>query len=275
MADEKKPMDSLTTVSFVVLFAAAALFFYMALYRTADQSGKYFHALTQKAEKELGLLSEARLARIQESDPSLKKKEATASSLERGPVSDVPMFLQKINEETIASGMELSQVQKVDETTYRLSAFAPFYRLVHFLFEIEESNLAVQDLDVHPFSIHENKIDVTIKVMGQKMGKNSRLALDDFRRERTKPFRDPFRKDPGTGEPAGPPDVIDLTWKFKLTGIGFGERKSANIDRKPYHEGDLFNNMRVVRIARDRVELESDSQKFFIGFRYKKPVKRP
>jgi hypothetical protein len=271
--DEKRFFQSIDIISFVVLLLAFALFYYMAFYRTAEQNRVHFSSLARESEQELGLLSEALLAKAQATQisPSEQNKEGLAPN--KGSVSDVPMFLQKINAESIASGMELSHIEKLDDTTYRLTAFAPFYRLVHFLYRVEEANLAIQDLDIQPFSTLTNQIRITLKVIGRKMSRNNELALKDFHRDRNRAFRDPFQKDPGTGEPARSPDVIDLTWKFKLTGIGFGKQKSANIDRKKYSEGDLFNTMRIVRIQRDRVDLESGSQRFFISFRYKKPVR--
>jgi hypothetical protein len=45
----------------------------------------------------------------------------------------------------------------------------------------------------------------------------------------------------------------------------------ANIDRKVVYKGDPFSGMVVTEVGNDRVELRSDSQKVFIGFRVKTP----
>ena len=183
-------------------------------------------------------------------------------------------MLQKINKETIACGLELSTIEKINDTPYRLSCFAPFYRLVNFLQRIEASNLAVQDMDVLPFSERQNKIQIVLTVTKDQMSKDNLQVLADLKKSADQHLRNPFQRDVGAQETARAPDVIDLTWKFKLTGIGFDRSRYANINHKNYYVGDEFSGMRIVRIENDRVDLTDNSQKYMIGFRYKKPISK-
>jgi hypothetical protein len=138
---------------------------------------------------------------------------------------------------------------------------------MNFLYKIEQSNLAIQGMDIRPFSTHNNEIRLTLKVIDDKMSQNNLSALRNFNKKYAKTTRDPFQKGTSAHEVSGSPDVIDLTWEFKLSATGFGKARYAHIDRKNYYEGDIFNGMRIVRIQKGRVDLESGSQKFFIGFR--------
>ncbi|MFH1491194.1 MAG: hypothetical protein ABII06_19985 [Pseudomonadota bacterium] len=274
--DLKNP-DTLTVISFVALVLAAALFFYMAFIRTADQNRRHFQSLAKEAESERQALDQAK-NRLKKDKPPEKGKEkevATDSVSIKGPISDVPMFLQKINKESLSSGMELINIEKVDNTTYRLRAYAPFYRLVNFLFKIEQANLAVGGMDIKPFSAQKDRIYLTLKVIGDEMSEKNQNVLEAFQKAYGNPFRNPFQRDPGANQSTALPDVIDLTYKFKLSGIGLDARgKYAMIDHKNYHKDQTFNDMTVVAIQKDRVELKAGSQNYVIGFRYKRPVSK-
>ncbi|MBW1775801.1 MAG: hypothetical protein JRJ82_23455 [Deltaproteobacteria bacterium] len=264
---KKKPFGALDGISFAVLFLAICFFLYMAFGRTAMQNRKNFRSLTKKTDTELQVLTKKKLEWDASRAP--EGSESAASGL-----SNVPMLLQKINKESIACGLELSTIQKVDDNTYKLSCFAPFYRLVNFLQRIEESNLAVQDMDILPFSDQKNRIHIVLKLTEDQMTENNLEILDASRKRADRPFRNPFQKEPGSQESSSPPDVIDLTSKFKLTGVGFDRAQYANINHKNYYVGDELSGMRIVKIENGRVDLVSNSQKYTIRFRYKKPLKK-
>ena len=267
---EKKSFSALDGISFAVLFLAVCFFLYMAFGRTAMQNRKNFRSLIKKTDTELQVLAKKK----QEWDASRASEGSESAATGLGPLSNVPMLLQKINKESIACGLELSTIQKVDNTTYKLSCFAPFYRLVNFLQRIEESNLAVQDMDILPFSDQKNRINIILKLTEDQMTQNNLKILDASKKRADRPFRNPFQKDPGSQESSSPPDVIDLTSKFKLTGIGFDRAQYANINHKNYYVGDELSGMRIVKIENGRVDLVSNSQKYTIRFRYKKPLSK-
>jgi len=265
--NENKFLDPLDTVSFVILFLAVGFFIYFVFFRTVEISKKHFGSLTQEVETEINALAGAQLKKIKESEKAPKTSEQQTSAPEQTAISDVPTFLQKINKETVASGMELSNVEKLNQYTYRLTYIAPFYRLVNFIYIIEQANLAVQGLDINPFSVHNNRVRMTLRVIEKEMSEQNRKSLKDFKKTYAMTARDPFKQGLLSLETPGPKGVIDLTWDYRLTSTGFDRAKFARIDRKNYYVGDIFEGMRVVRIQKDQVDLESGPQKFFIRFR--------
>ena len=271
--EESKTLEPLDIMSFLVLLLAAILFFYVAFYRPAEQNRRYINSLTQKADDERKALLDANLAKIKESkiqQGQEKQKEQEKQKdikPEKELIVGVPTFLQTINKEITSSGTELNDVKKVDNHTYTLSVTAPFHRLVNFLYRIERFNLAIENMSISPISPHNNRINLTLKIIEHEMSNNNRQVINTFEQKYAQTTRDPFQKDTSAQETTGPSDVIDLTWEFKLTGTGFDKAKYAHIERKNYHEGDIFKGMRIVGIHKDRVELESGSQKYIIGFR--------
>ena len=71
-----------------------------------------------------------------------------------------------------------------------MTALAPFYRLVQFLFEMEQSNLAIQDMEVLPFTPNKNLIHMTLKIIGGKMSKSNLQTLNDFQSQYSTIFGD-------------------------------------------------------------------------------------
>lgn len=266
--------DPLNIVSFAALFLALIFFCYMAFIRTAEINRNHLDYIAKEAEKELALLSETKEKKIAEEKAKKNAESSQDSSPKKaGLIDDVPMLLEKINTEAIGSGMELINIEKLDKTTYKLNAYAQFYRLINFIFKIEQANLAVTQIGIKPFSAQNDRITMTLKVVGDEMSEANKILLDNFDKASKESFRNPFLRDPGAMQAVEQPDVIDLTWKFKLSGIGEDHRgRYANIDHKTYYKNNEFNGMKIFEIQKDRVELLSGSQKFSISFRYKKPL---
>ncbi|MEW6667840.1 MAG: hypothetical protein AB1512_21735 [Thermodesulfobacteriota bacterium] len=269
--DEKRAYASLDIISFAALILAAGLFFYVAFYRTAEQNRRQFAELTQKAEEELKTLTAAQTKRAEESKPSQEKQASRGAGGPEGPVTDLTMLLQKVNADTLQSSMELSQIEKMDAERYRLTAHAPFERLLHFLLRVEQSNLALEDMAIHPLPGARDQVKLLLRVLGGDMSQQNRRLLDALQKAGPASLRNPFKRD-GRTEPPVSPDRVDLTWKFRLTSIGIDSKgRYANIDRKLVHKGDVFNGMVVTEVAKDRVDLSSDGQKAFVAFRVKTP----
>lgn len=272
--DEKRVYASLDIVSFIALILAAGLFFYVAFYRTAEQNRKQFAELTQKAEEELKALAAIQAKRAEKSRPSPEKQAPGATGPLDEPVTDLPKLLQKVNTDTLQSSMELSHIEKIDAERYRLTAHAPFDRLLHFLLRVEQSNLALEDMNIHPLPGARDQVKLLLRVLGGEMSRQNRRLLDEIQKAVPTPVRNPFRRDGRTPETLVSPDQVDLTWKFKLTSIGVDSKgRYANLDRKAVYKGDVFSGMVVTEVGKDRVELISDTQKLFIAFRVKKPLK--
>ena len=104
-------------------------------------------------------------------------------------------------------------------------------------------------------------------------------SFDAFQRKYGERLRDPFQKEALVQVPKGTtsqkPSTINLTWKYRLTGIGFDKGRYATIDHNNYYEKDVFNGMRITQILSDRVHLASKDAKtkYLIAFRYKRRPK--
>jgi len=272
--EEQRGLASLDIVSIVALILAAALFLYVAFYRTAEQNRRQFAQLTQKAEEDLKALAAAQTKRVEDSKRSRQKQAQGGAGSAEGLVTDLPMLLQKVSAETLQSSMELSQIEKIDAERYRLTAQAPFERLLQFLLRVEQSNLALENMVIHPLPGARDQVKLLLRVLGGEMSQQNRRLLDELQQARPTSLRNPFKRDGRTPEASVSPDQVDLTWKFKLTSIGIDSKgRYASIDRKVVHKGDVFNGMVVTEVAKDRVDLSSDSQKVFIAFRVKTPPK--
>jgi hypothetical protein len=256
----KKTVGSTYVLSFLVLGLALVLFLYLAVYKSYEHNMERFRSLNNRGKKELQV---SRKAKTESSRARLSDSVQEAAS-----ITTVPMFLENINKEFLASALQLDHIQKSesDDSVYSFTALAPFDCLVDFLLRIEQSNLALQDLAIHPYSSRKNLINITLRVIKDEMTPEDREEFIAYQERYQKTIRDPFRKG-GTG---GQPGLINLTWKYKLSGIGFDTERYATIDHKDYYKGDLFHGLHIVRIQSDQVHLEAGSQKYFLGFRYKR-----
>jgi hypothetical protein len=263
----KENLDLNNIISCGVLLLSIALFLYLVLYRNADRNITHLESLIQKAETESGQIEKPPTQRMQEMRVNTPVKHP--------PQNDSPAFLETINKEFIVSGVELDHIEKLDKAnyTYRFVAYAPFNRLLNFLSRIEQSNLAIQDLDVHPYARDKNLINMTLRLIKNEMYPDEKRAFEAQQEKLPKIIRDPFKKN-AVIRPSDKPGIINLTWKHKLTGVGFDKARYATIDHKNYYEGDVLHGMRITRIQSDRVHLESRSQKYFIRFRYRGALTR-
>ena len=256
-------VDLTHIVSFVVLLLSIAFFLYFVFYRNADGNITHFNALIQDVESQI--------SEIKTLKPLPKQALKTDTPVTQPFRGDSSTFLEKIHIVFIESGLELDHIEKLetDNYTYRFVAFAPFERLLDFLFRIEQSNLAIQDLDVHPYATDKNLVSMTLRFIRHEMVPDEKKAFQEFQEKFPKLIRDPFKKN-ALIRPSVKPTMINLTWKYNLTGIGFDKARYATIDHKNYYKGDIFNGMRITRIQSDRVYLVSDSQKYLLSFRYRR-----
>lgn len=265
----EKNLQLTNIISCGVLLLSIALFLYLAFYRNADRSIAHLESLIQEAETESGQM---------EKPTTPQEQEMGVNTPVTQPLkNDSPTFLEKINKEFIASGVELDHIEKLDadDYTYRFVAYAPFNRLLDFLSRIEQSNLAIQDLDVHPYARDKNLINMTLRLIRAEMSPDEKRAFHGLQEKLPKIIRDPFKKNAVIRpSPSDKPGIINLTWKHKLTGVGFDKARYATIDHKNYYKGDVFHGMRITRIESDRVYLELRSQKYFIRFRYRGALTR-
>ena len=251
--------------SFMVLLIAAAYFFFSVIDQNADRAVKRFRNLSNAAESQL----------VQANSKGKKPIEnQKAVGNERKIINDVPTFLEMLNTKLEAAGLELDTVKKSEDNdyTYEVITYATFDRLLDFLYRTEQSNLAIQDLDIHPYSGEKRLINIKLQLIPDEMNKDEQEDFEDFQRKYGNRLRDPFEKEKVIQVPTdSAPQKINLTWKYRLTGIGVDKERYATIDHNNYYVNDVFNGMRVTQILSDQVHLVSKDgrTKYLIAFRYK------
>ncbi len=266
----KKKIASIDIVSFVILLLTLSVFFYFVFYRNSEKCMRHFQTLTQKAKTDLGEIKKLKVPAKQDTDQY--------TLVTRASRSDLTAFLEELNTEFVQSDVELDNILKseIDDYTYNVVAYAPFSKLIKFLYHIEQSHLAIQDLDIHPYSADKNLVNMTLKLIRDEMSAEEKASFKSFQGQFPPQIRDPFKKriikiDPNVKHI---PKPINLTYKCKLTGIGVDKDRYATIDHKNYYVGDIFQGKKIVRIQNDRVDLVSGNKKYFVTFRFKKTSKR-
>jgi len=267
-----KVLGPVDITSFMVLLVAAVFFFYSVIDQNADRSMKRFRNLSKTAESQLV-----------KANPKGKKPEENHKAVgnDRKIISDVPTFLEMLNTKLAVSGLELDTIKKSEDNdyTYEFITYATFGRLLNFLYKTEQSNLVIQDLDIHPYSGEKHLINIKLQLIQDKMNTDDLRSFDTFQRKYGERLRDPFQKEALVQVPkdttSQKPSTINLTWKYRLTGIGFDKGRYATIDHNNYYEKDVFNGMRITQILSDRVHLASKDAKtkYLIAFRYKRRPK--
>ena len=254
--------------SFMVLLVAAVYFFISVIDQNANLSMKRFQNLSKIAESQLVK------ANSKEKTP-IKNK--TAVGNDHKIISDVPTFLEMLNTKLASAGLELDTIKKSEDNdyTYEVITYATFGRLLNFLYRTEQSNLAIQDLDIHPYSGEKRLINIKLQLIQDEMNPDDLQSFIAFQRKYGERLRDPFQKETLVqvlkDTPHQKPSPINLTWKYRLTGIGVDKERYATIDHNNYYPNDVFNGMRITQILSDRVRLESKDGKteYLIAFRYK------
>ena len=251
--------------SFMVLLIAAAYFFFSVIDQNADRAVKRFRNLSNVAESQL-------VKANSKGKKPIENQKAVGN--ERKIINDVPTFLEMLNTKLEAAGLELDTVKKSEDNdyTYEVITYATFDRLLDFLYRTEQSNLAIQDLDIHPYSGEKRLINIKLQLIPDEMNKDDLQSFNAFQRKYGERLRDPFEKEKVIQVPTdSAPQKINLTWKYRLTGIGVDKERYATIDHNNYYVNDVFNGMRVTQILSDQVHLVSKDgrTKYLIAFRYK------
>lgn len=170
-------------------------------------------------------------------------------------VDSIQDFLKRINNIGNEASVIIRKMEPLKDTssTYRIDIIANYYSFLKFICGLESLNIDIQDLSVHPYSFTEHVISFTIAPLeGGKSLENEHIK--EITQQINKPnLRNPFKA--YVVEGLKPPEqLVDLTWKYKLTSIGMYQGvKEATIDQKVVHVGNAFpdNTKRIVQLIED------------------------
>lgn len=269
--ENTKRYGSAEFLSLIIFLISVAFFFYFVPVKNASWTIKHYGELEKGVKKIL------QQERPEKRDGASDAPKPAGEGRQVEDTDNVTSFLKALNSKLAESGIELDNIMKPEdsERSYQLLAYASFDRLVDFLFKVEQSSFAIQNIEIHPYSDKKHLINMNLEQLSDEMRRDDLYKFLTHQSEFPTSMRDPFRKGFVIVE-KDTPSEINLSWKYKLTAIGFDGRKHATIDHNTYYIGDNLHGMYVITILSDRVNLASEDKKhkYFIAFRYNKIIKK-
>ncbi|MBT3196306.1 MAG: hypothetical protein HN842_03975 [Gammaproteobacteria bacterium] len=262
------------------LVSGLLLFGYAVAYKPKEVMTDDLRTATRRVAGEVALLKEKRL-RVLERQKSVQGEE------KRG-VNSLPDFLFRIN--LLAKNNQVIirklTVDEQDRMRFNIELLIDYFTFLLFASELESLDVNIHDMEVHPYKpgaippLHLITFAITPRNDAQPLSGSRIVRLGEAvaKQEKRNPFRRFAQNDRGKGESEVIPE-IDLTWVYKLTGIGTDRGgRYATIDRIDYLLNDVLDGKVITAIQKDRLYLSKNSaqgeQKFVLKFRRKKSGKR-
>ncbi|MGB0684178.1 MAG: hypothetical protein ACPGOV_15845 [Magnetovibrionaceae bacterium] len=193
-------------------------------------------------------------------------------------VRSLPSFLRRINDLSRSSKVIIDELvpNKSGGLQFRMKFIDTYFKFLLFASQLESLNVSINNIGVHPYDpsatppLHVVTFDLTPRSDAEPLGGERLGALKE--RVNTPNKRNPFQRLVNLGDGQKERREIDLTWIYKLSGIGrVGDNLIATIDSRDYQEGDTLQGMTITDIQSDRIELEKDTdnglQRYRLGFR--------
>ncbi|MBF0561537.1 MAG: hypothetical protein HQL37_05840 [Alphaproteobacteria bacterium] len=168
------------------------------------------------------------------------------------------------------------------ELTFDIEIIEDYFKFLRFSQLLESLDVTIHDIQVHsydlghtteggrPLPIHAISFSITPRNDAAPLATARLARLDEMVKAPDK--RNPFQRLVSINHVVR--NEIDLTWIYKLSGIGaVGGVRMATIESKEYEAGSVFAGMTVDRIESDVVNLikktDNGVEKYVIRFRKK------
>ncbi|MEO5373024.1 MAG: hypothetical protein H7840_01965 [Alphaproteobacteria bacterium] len=226
---------------------------------------------------------------LDETKQNLKKAK------DRVGVSSVPDFLERINgvakdtgiaikdssgRTVIKDGVIINKLvpRENQKFTFDLQITEDYFKFLRFSRLLETLDVVINDIQVHPYDpgrsppLHAISFSLTprndaVPLSGERLKELQEMVdapnkRNPFQRFAVGKVSEQVRKE------------IDLTWIYKLSGIGsIGGVRMATIDGREYEAGGKFEGMTVLGVDADKVNLSkitaNGEEKYIIRFRKK------
>ncbi|MFN3075838.1 MAG: hypothetical protein ABT940_02950 [Alphaproteobacteria bacterium] len=216
----------------------------------------------------------------QENTKMSKIKEARKAKSSSIGIRSLPEFLERINNIAKDTDVILTKLvpREGNRMAFDLQIAVDYFTFLKFAQRLESLDVTIHDIQIHPYDVshsppvHAITFSMTPRndaepLSGERL---SRLAKQVTEENKRNPFQR-FVYNPGVGVRK----EIDLTWIYKLSGIGsVGGVRMATIDSREYEVGNKFKDMTIARIDADTVNLTKSTpngvEKFVIRFRKSK-----
>ena len=219
-------------------------------------------------------------------------KEALAKGDEEDEagIRSLPDFLARINNVAHAADVIIHKLSPDEKEPLRftIQILEDYNKFLNFSSMLESLNVSIHDIEVHPYKVVEKSAQggtktfipihaITFSITPREDAKPlSSARISELRaRVAQKNKRNPFQRFAYDPEAKKVRPEIDLTWVYRLSGIGrVGGMRTATIDSKDYAKDDLFKGMKIVGIESQRVRFEKQTdhgvEKYQLKFRRKK-----
>lgn len=219
----------------------------------------------------------ATLKKIKE---TLTKKDSDAVG-----IRSLPAFLKRINNIARETKVIIQKLTPDPDNTLRfnLQIIEDYYDFIKFSAKLESLNVNIHDIQVHPYDLgkqpplHAISFSLTPRADAEPLTSDriSRLAS----RVQQKNKRNPFQRFAFNAKAKRVRPEIDLTWVYKLSGIGrIGNKRYVTINSQDFNVGEDFEGMVIKKIDSNRVFLEKETdhgiEKYQLKFRRVKKKKK-
>jgi len=203
----------------------------------------------------------------------------TDKKVETAEISTIPNFLKSINKTCKAPKVIIRTLipDGSNPFQFELKFISTYFDFLNVLSQFEKLNINILNITVQPYIIDKDnpKHLITLSIVaigtGEKLSDKYVAFLDDELAKEGK--RNPFQRFAKTPKGIVITQIIDLTYLYKLTGIGIiGGKNVATINTKQYSKNDIFETTKIIKeIRSDSVLLTEDTKngimKFIIRFR--------
>lgn len=253
------------TLSFIALICAMVFAFNHAYKNPIKDYNKLINSMSlQYKNDEIKLY-----AKLKEGEE--EEKQSTEIELDI-----IPALLQRINDTCKAPDVIIRKLDPIKDNpfAFTLEFVSNYFDFINVLSEFEKLNILIHTIDVQPYKIKDNKQMHIVTLNIEAIDGGDKLPLEkiakiekEINKEKK---RDPFQRFAKLG--TNIQRLIDLTWMYKLSGIGKIDGKFvATIDRKVYFENEIFHTMRIIEITNKSVYLQEITKNgvtnFVLNFR--------
>lgn len=262
-------------LSVVYMLVGVTLFGYSAVYSTRQVASADADALRAFIEQENKTLKAEEEAQ--------KKKEAGDKPAD-GAISSLPDFLAHINLISHKTAVIITELTPNREggLKFDLKIQTDYFTFLRFAAELEALNVSINDLQVRPYDpsktppVHAIAFSITPRGNAEPLADERITALKQQVAAQDK--RNPFQRFAFNAKTRQVTPEIELTWIYKLTGIGrVGDKRTATINSRDYSADDVLDGMLVTQVESDRVMLSKrtadGTERYVLRFRPAAPKK--
>ena len=188
-------------------------------------------------------------------------KEKTGN--DRG-IEKLPDFLRHINAIANATSVYVDELEpsQSGDIKFTIKLKTDFRTFIKFIQQLESLDVTINDMQIHPYDptkkempVHFITFTITPRHNADEIHGDRITALQSA--IAAKELRNPFQRFAYDPNKKAAVMKIDLTWEYKLSGIGqIGTSRIATIDSKDYSIGEfLGGDKKIDAVEADHVEL--------------------